>query len=62
MRSIAHFMAFEMLAFQKSYVLGEQYLFEQHFIRTMDGEDAVQKGILFRPVTEQLERGYWPEK
>jgi hypothetical protein len=45
MRSIAHFMAFGMLAFQKSYVLGEQYLLEQHLIRTKDGEDAVPKSI-----------------
>jgi hypothetical protein len=35
------------IGFKKVYVLGEQYLLEQHFIRTMDGEDAVQKGIYF---------------
>jgi hypothetical protein len=44
-------MAFAALDFGMShgafiiYVLGEQYLLEQHLIRTMDGEDAVQKGI-----------------
>jgi hypothetical protein len=34
------------IVFKKVYVLGEQFLFGQHLIRTMDGEDAVQKGIL----------------
>ena len=33
--------------FQNIYVLGEQYLLELHLIRTMDGEDAVLKGIYF---------------
>ena len=33
------------IVFKKEYVLGEQFLFGQHLIRTMDGEDAVQKGI-----------------
>jgi hypothetical protein len=33
------------IVFKKVYVLGEQYLLEQHLIRTMDGEDAVPKGI-----------------
>ena len=35
---------------KKVYVLGEQFLFEQHLIRTMDGEDAVQKGIFSQRV------------
>jgi hypothetical protein len=43
--SLSFFIPFEMQAFQKSYVLGEQFLFGQHLIRTMDGEDVVQKGI-----------------
>jgi hypothetical protein len=33
------------IVFKKVCVLGEQYLLEQHLIRTMDGEDAVPKGI-----------------
>jgi hypothetical protein len=43
------------IVFKKVYVLGEQYLLEQHLIRTKDGEDAVPKGIInrlptYRPV------------
>ena len=33
------------MLFKKVYVLGEQYLLEQHLIRTKDGEDAVPKSI-----------------
>jgi hypothetical protein len=35
------------IVFKKVYVLGEQYLLEQHLIRTKDGEDAVPKSICF---------------
>jgi hypothetical protein len=35
------------IVFQKVYVLGEQYLLEQHLIRTKDGEDAVPKSIVY---------------
>jgi hypothetical protein len=37
---------FKKVLFSKNvYVLGEQYLLEQHLIRTKDGEDAVPKSI-----------------
>jgi hypothetical protein len=39
------------MLFKKVYVLGEQYLLEQHLIRTRDGEDAVPKSIFCRPET-----------
>ena len=42
---------FKKVLFSKNVcVLGEQYLLEQYLIRTMDGEDAVQKG---------METGFW---